>query len=129
MNEMPSIFPGWYIKVSKRSKLSKAEKCLASSLKQKCLWEVIFYDGLEATIIFPTELTLTKEAAEYIAQNLLEEICKTILEDCKQTQPEIFKRILSDPKKLWRTYGPMGDIQIGLIAQKLYLGATLDIKK
>jgi hypothetical protein len=104
---MPIVFPGWYIKVARKSFLSK-------------VWEVRFYDGLKTIVILPTALTLTKRWAEDQAQWLLEEICKTRLEECKQKQPEIFKEILSDPKTLWRTNGPMGDIPIGLIAQKLY---------
>ncbi len=104
---MPVVFPGWYIKVARKSFLSK-------------VWEVRFYDGLKTIVILPHALTLTKRYAEEEAQWLLEEICKTRLEECKQKQPEIFKKILSDSKTLWRTDGPMGDIPIGLIAQKLY---------
>jgi len=104
---MPFVFPGWYIKVARKSFLSKH-------------WEVRFYDGLKTIVILPTELTLTKRAAEDQAQWLLEEICKDRLEEIKQKQPEMFKEILSDPKLVWKT-DRMGVIAIGFFAKYHYL--------
>lgn len=106
---MPTVFPGWYIKVTRKSFLSKA-------------WEVRFYDGWCGTEVRSTYML--KNDAEHFAQGLLEEICKDWLEKCKHEQPEIFKEILSDYRTLWQTNGPMGAIPIGLIAQKLYPEAT-----
>jgi len=106
---MPTVFPGWYIKVTRKSFLSKA-------------WEVRFYDGL--TMEIRASITPAKRGAEDLAQALLEEICKDRLEKCKHEQPEIFKEILSDYRTLWQTNSPMGAIPLGLIAQKLYPEAT-----
>jgi hypothetical protein len=107
---MPTVFPGWYIEVTRKSFLSKA-------------WEVRFYDGWHSAELRIT-FCKTKRRAEHVAQAFLESICKDWLEELKHKQPDIFKKILSDPRFVWKTNGPMGKIPIGLIAQKLYPEAT-----
>lgn len=111
---MPAVFPGWYIKVTRKSFLSKT-------------WEVRFHDGQHSAELRITSCR-TKKRAEDIAQAFLEAICKDWLEERKQEQPEIFKEILSDPRFVWKTNGPMGKIPIGLIAQKLYPEVTKAVK-
>jgi hypothetical protein len=107
---MPTVFPGWYIEVTRKSFLSKA-------------WEVRFHDGRHSAELRITSYK-TKRGAENFAQVLLEVTCKDWLEELKHKQPDLFKKILSDPRFVWRTNGPMGDIPIGRIAQKLYPEAT-----
>lgn len=104
---MPTVFPGWYIKVTRESFLSKA-------------WEVRFYDGFTTKEIRLGGLC--KSDAEHHAQALLEEICKGRLELIKKETPEEFDEILNNSNTLWQTNGPMGVIPLGKIAQKLYKG-------
>ncbi len=102
---MVTVFPGWHIRVTRRSLLSKA-------------WEVRFWDGFTSTEIrYPGA---SKNAAEHFAQSLLERICKEKLELIKEETPEKFDEILSDSNTPWQTNGPMGVIPLGKIAQKLY---------
>lgn len=111
---MITAFPGWYIKVTRKSFLGKA-------------WEVRFWDGLSNTEIrYPGA---PKNVAENFAQGLLEEICKGMLEDIKGETPEKFDEILGDSNTVWQTNGPMGAIPIGLIAQKLYPEVTKGSKE
>ena len=111
---MITVFPGWYIKVTRKSFLSKA-------------WEVRFWDGVSNTEIrYPGA---PKNMAEHFAQSLSEEICKGMLERIKEETPEKFDEILSDSKTIWQTNGPMGAIPLGKIAQKLYPEATKGSKQ
>ena len=110
---MITVFPGWYIKVTRKSFLSKA-------------WEVRFYDGFTKEFRFPGR---PKSDAEHHAQSLLEEICKEKLELIKEETPEKFDEILGDSNTLWQTNGPMGVIPLGRIAQKLCPEATKGSKQ
>ena len=111
---MPTVFPGWYIRVTRKSFLSKA-------------WEVRFWDGFtNKEIRLPGA---PKNVAEDWAQGLLEEICKDWLELIKKETPEKFDEILRNGKTLWQTNGPMGVIPLGRIAQKLYPKATKGSKE
>ena len=106
---MITVFPGWYIRVTRKSFLSKA-------------WEVRFWDGVSNTEIrYPSA---PKNMAEHFAQSLLERICKDMLESTKEEAPEKFDEILGDSNTVWKTDGPMGVIPLGKIAQKLYPEAT-----
>jgi len=102
---MITVFPGWYIKVVRKSFLSK-------------LWKVTLYDGFKVGLSSPYML---KSDAEKFAQGIFNHVCKDYLERIRQEQPEVFAKILheSDTKWLWRTEA-MGKISIGKIARILY---------
>jgi hypothetical protein len=101
---MVTVFPGWYIKVARKSFLSKT-------------WRLILHDGVSTSLGFENG---NKDNVDRLAQKLLEDICKDRLELCKRDQPEAFKQILADSNTMWDTQGPMGRIPLGMITKKLY---------